>query len=391
MNILVIGGGMAGLTYAIVAAKNGHNVTLCERNSRVGKKIAMTGNGRCNIGNVKVDATCYNKSAIVKSVLEEISVDEYRRFLRSCGILTYCDHEGRLYPLTDNANSVVDCLRHQFYKFGGKTLVDTEVTSFVKVADKFQVNIRSERLTFDKLVLACGSKSQSEPLNIYYLVPADVFTPMVPSLVPVKIRNMDGTLNGLRAKADVSLYDGIVELGKECGEVQFKDYGLSGICIFNLSAIIARREILRKKSNYRFVVDAAPYLKLWDLEEIIYNRLRSGEHKELFYGVLHNKLAEHVLRKCKDITNASELAYTAKNLNFEFDHLLDWTKSQVTAGGIDERYVNLDTLQLNNGVVVLGEILNVDGICGGNNLFFAAASALYTFDKQQRETAYTFS
>ena len=391
MNILVIGGGMAGLTYAIVAAKNGHDVTLAERHGRVGKKIAVTGNGKCNIGNAKVDASCYNKSAIVKNVLEEISVNEYRRFLASCGIFTYSDHDGRLYPLTDNANSVVDCLRHQFTKFGGETLVDTEVTGFVKIRDKYQVTLGAERRYFDKIVLACGNKSQSEPLNIYFLVPADAFTPTAPSLVPVKIRDMDGTLNGLRARAEVSLYDGIVLLGKESGEVQFKDYGLSGICVFNLSAIIARRDIQRKKSNYKFVVDVAPFLKLWDLEEILYRRLKAGEHKELFYGILHNKLAEHVLKKCKDASNASELAYTAKNLPFEFDRLLDWTKSQVTAGGIDERCVNLQTLQLNNGVVALGEILNVDGICGGNNLYFAAASALYTFDKEQRELAYSLS
>ena len=382
---------MAGLTYAIVATKNGHSVTLAERNGRVGKKISMTGNGKCNIGNLKVDANCYNKSTIVKNVVEEISVNEYRKFLSSCGIYTYSDPEGRLYPLTDNANSVVDCLRHQFTKFGGNILVDTEVTNFVKVGDRYQVTFGAVKQYFNKIVLACGNKSQSDPLNIYFLVPADAFTPTAPSLVPVRIHGMDGTLNGLRARADVSLYDGIVLLGKESGEVQFKDYGLSGICIFNLSALIARREIQRKKSNYRFVIDVAPYLKIWELEEILYNRLRVGESKELFYGILHNKLAEHVVRNCKDATNASELAYTAKNLSFEFDRLLDWTKSQVTAGGINERFVDVKTLQLKNGVVALGEILNVDGICGGNNLYFAAASALYTFDKEERAIAYSKS
>ena len=391
MKILVIGGGMAGLTYGVVAAKNGHSVILAERNSRVGKKIAMTGNGRCNIGNLKVDANCFNKSAIVKNVLDEISVSEYRRFLTSCGIFTYSDPEGRLYPLTDNANSVVDCLRHQFAKFGGVTLVDTEITNFVKVGEKYYVTIGAEKQSFDKIVLACGSRSQAEPLNIYFLVSADAFTPTVPSLTPVKVHDMDGALNGIRAKADVYLYDGIVLLGKESGEVQFKDYGLSGICVFNLSAIIARRDIQRKKSNYRFVVDTAPYLTLWDLEEVLFKRLKAGESKELFYGILHNKLAEHVTRKCKDATNASELAYTAKNLTFDYDRMLDWTKSQVTAGGIDERYLDVQTLQLKNGVVALGEILNVDGICGGNNLYFAAASALYTFDKEQRATAYSLS
>ena len=93
MKILVIGGGMAGMTYAIVACKNGMDVTVAERNSRVGKKIATTGNGKCNIGNEKVNASCYNGSAVVRRVLDEISVNEYKRFLISCGIYTYADSE----------------------------------------------------------------------------------------------------------------------------------------------------------------------------------------------------------------------------------------------------------------------------------------------------------
>ena len=128
MKILVIGGGMAGLTYAIVAAKNGCDVTVAERNARLGRKIAMTGNGKCNIGNAQVSAACFNKSAIVNNVLNPISADEYVKFLNSCGIYTYTDADGRMYPLSESANGAVDCLRYQLEKYGGKALCGVEAT-----------------------------------------------------------------------------------------------------------------------------------------------------------------------------------------------------------------------------------------------------------------------
>ena len=388
MKILVIGGGMAGLTYAIVACKNGLDVTVAERNSRVGKKIAATGNGKCNIGNSRANASCYNGCAVVHRVLEEISVAEYKQFLISCGIYTYTDADGRMYPMSDSAANVVDCLRHQLAKFGGRLWTDTEITAVSKVGNEYQVTVDATCHTFDRVVLACGSGSQAEQPNIANIIPRDVFTPVIPSLVPVKVRNMDGTLNGLRARANVTLYDGSMYLGKESGDVQFKDYGLSGICIFNLSALIARRMVQRKTGNYLFSLDVAPHLSQWDLEEILHGRIKSGERSKLFYGILHNKLAEHIVKRVGN-DDAAILAQTAKDLQFTFDRLLDWSMSQVTAGGVDDGYLDMDTLMLSNGVVVLGELLNVDGICGGNNLYFAAASALYTFSKLQRSHAYS--
>ena len=113
MKVLVVGGGMAGLTYAIISARNGNQVVLCERNARVGKKISATGNGKCNIGNLHVNQSCYNASPIVQSVLQNVSVDEYLQFLSSCQILTYADETGRLYPLSDSASNVVDLKREK--------------------------------------------------------------------------------------------------------------------------------------------------------------------------------------------------------------------------------------------------------------------------------------
>ena len=222
----------------------------------------------------------------------------------------------------------------------------------------------------------------------YAVAPKEYFTPLIPSLVPVKIHNMEGVLNGIRVKAEVSLYDGALLLGKQSGEILFKDYGLSGICVFNLSAIIARRQVKRQQGDYIFIADLVPGMTQWDLADLLYLRMKSGyDANKLFYGILHNKVAEVVIKRCGG-NDVSVLAHTAKNMRFQYLKSLDFSMSQVTAGGIDDRYINPDTLTLPNGITALGEVLNVDGICGGNNLYFAAASALYTFSEQQRQTAY---
>lgn len=380
MKTLVIGGGMAGLTYAITALKNGIDVTLAERNNRVGKKIAMTGNGKCNIGNANVNATCFNDSAIVRNVLDEISVGEYVNFLNSCGIYTHTDEMGRMYPLSDSASNVVDCLRHQFAKNGGKLLLDTNVQNLTIENGKYIL----DGIAYDKVVLACGSGSQSQTPTLP-LVDKSWLTTTSPSLVPVRVSQMDGILNGIRAKCTVTLLADSKQIGQESGEVLFKDYGLSGICIFNLSALIARNIVKGHKHNYTFSIDLVPNLTQQQLWEILRKRESAGEKDKLFYGILHNKLAESIAKRGK---SAYEQCQIAKNFTFQLEKLLDYTMSQITAGGIDERFVDTKTLTLPNGVIALGEILNVDGICGGNNLYFASASALYTFTKSQREKSY---
>jgi len=247
---------MAGLTYAVTALKNGINVTIAERNIRLGKKIAMTGNGKCNIGNAFVKAENYNKSPVVNAVLNKISVEEYAEFLKSCGIYTYQDKDGRMYPLSDSASNVVDCLRNQIGKYGGKVV--TESVSLCRIKNgKYEIKLEGRYQLFDKVVLACGSQAQAERPNVFGVIPSEYFTPMYPSLVPVKILGMDSVLNGIRARADVTLYDGEFVLGRESGEILFKDYGLSGICIFNLSSVIARRLVQGKGGSYYFTVDLA--------------------------------------------------------------------------------------------------------------------------------------
>ena len=375
MKTLVVGGGMSGLTYAILAAKNGDDVTVCERNARVGRKIAMSGNGKCNIANANTDPSCYNDSEIVRSVLAKVKLADYLRFLSEQGIVTYTDECGRMYPVTDSASTVVDCLRFQAAKFGVTIRTETVVRSVKQTSHGYVAEIDGNKENFDKVVVACGSRSQAVETEIGTLVDKKYLTPCAPSLVPMRVVGMNGILNGIRNRAEVRLVCDGKTVGSERGEIQFKDYGLSGMCVFNLSAIIARSVVRGEKHEYKFVVDLLPDITPNELQKYISANLARG--MQPLTGLVKNKLAEYIYKQTNNDTE--QIAHYSKNLPFIFDKLLDYSMSQVTAGGVDEKFVDKQTLALPDGVVVLGEALNVDGICGGHNLYFAAASAMYLF------------
>lgn len=392
---------MAGLCFGILSVKNGIETVICERNSRVGKKISQSGNGKCNIGNKNVSAEFFNRSEIAGRVCQSVPVEEYTRFLESCGIFTFADNMGRMYPLSESAASVVDCLRTQFEKFGGKFLVGKEIKSVKRLPNGFEAGGLDD--VFDKVVLACGSGSSASSPDIYGIVPQKYFTKLEPSLVPLKVSHMNGILNGLRARADVRLFADGKQIVSERGEVQFKSYGVSGICVFDLSAQIARRKVSGKRHSYVLSLDLVPFFSEERLEEILQTRIAAEEPSErLFLGILHNKIAQCVTKRAEAIQNGvfcgapadirsdklRSLVYASKNYTLEVESTLDFSMSQVTSGGISERFLDAKTLSLPNGVVALGEVLDVDGICGGYNLYFAAASAIYLFDKAQREIAY---
>ncbi|MCM1043477.1 MAG: aminoacetone oxidase family FAD-binding enzyme [Corallococcus sp.] len=392
MNKVIIGGGMSGLVCAIAFLRCNDSVTVIEKNSRVGKKISVTGNGRCNICNLNVTHECYNDSALVRRIISAVTPQYCLRFLESIGIYTYADQSGRVYPVTDNANSVVDCLRYACEHLGAKILCGKTAVNMSRKNGRYCVLCDDgSHLMGDEVILACGSGSQSVLPDPYGFVPKNKFTPVRAGLTPLKTVKPIKGLNGLRTKAKTALLaDGIV-LAESAGELQFKDYGLSGICIFDLSSVIARRAVGGKESRYEISVDLAPEFTQSDLESILTKRICDGVGREqLFYGILHNKIAEAVISSAEyahgDAVSKStrSLAYTAKNIRFEVDRQLDFSKSQVSVGGVDEKHLD-GRLATEEGVRVIGEILNADGICGGYNLYFAIASALYLLTEEQRK------
>lgn len=372
MQRIVIGGGMSGMVTALCSARAGHKTVLLERNNRLGKKVAMTGNGRCNIGNINCDSSCYNGSGLDEFVFDSVDVTECVDFLNSVGIFTFADDEGRIYPITESSNSVVDCLRYALQRAGVEVVCDCTAKEVVKQSDGFAVICSDKRRYADDVVVAIGSGSQAEMPFVKGI--EDFYTALCPSLVPLKVNNMDKTLNGIRVKCNVRLLkDGNVA-AEEKGELLFREYGLSGICAFDLSAVIARRTVKGDKSDYGVLCDLVPHMPYDILVTVIKSRLASQcGREELLYGIVHNKIAQHVLKRVDDLC-AEKIARVLKNCLYSVSLIRDYGKSQVTSGGLDGKYC--PRLRLPNGIGAVGEVLDVDGKCGGYNLMFAIASAL---------------
>ena len=385
MHLVVIGGGMSGLVCAIASAKCGYSVTLLEQNPRVGKKISATGNGKCNLYNLAPQGN-YNDNAFFDALLSRYSVDDVKEFFASIGIFTYADSLGRAYPITDNANSVVDCLRTAAGRLGVAIFNQTAISVEKCPKDHFEgyiVATDMHKHLCHKVVLACGSGSQAHLPSLSKIVPNSYFTPTSPSLVPVKIADMPKILNGLRLKTNVQLLQDGQPVANVNGEVQFKDYGLSGICVMDLSAIIARNAVKGISCGYQIVLDLCPHLTGEQLHEEISSRIANGvPASKLFYGILHNKMAEFVMSFGK--TEVSNIVKLIKSCSFTVDRLLGYEMSQVTAGGIKTELLSPD-MQLPNGVFAVGEVVNIDGNCGGYNLLFATVSALCTLPQSKKD------
>lgn len=379
---VVIGGGMSGLVCAIASAKCGYDVILLEKNPRLGKKLSATGNGKCNLYNL-CPTNAYNDDAFVSNLLDRYSVDDVKAFFQSVGIFTYADSHGRAYPITDNANSVVDCLRQMASDLGVVVYNQTALAVSKHPQGGYVVTCDLQDHLCDEVVLACGSGSQAQLPNLSKIVPQSYFTATSPSLVPIKIANMPKVLNGLRLKTTVKLLQDGQAVYQTAGEVQFKDYGLSGICIFDVSAQIARNLVAGKRYNYQIALDLCPHLTEEQLVCELTKRLQTTPVDKLLYGILHNKIADFVTSN--GTSNAQSLARRIKNCNFTVQKLLGYEMSQVTAGGIDLKNLSKN-MQLPNGVYAVGEILNVDGNCGGYNLLFATLSALCTLPQSKKDT-----
>jgi len=375
MNVVVIGGGVSGLTYSICSAKSGNKVILLEANARVGKKLILTGGGRCNITNADVNCDAYNNPSFVKKFLTAKHQKAYQNFLKDCGVfLSNPDDEGRIYPITYSSASVCDCLRLFACRLG----VDIRCDNFVKKVEKnskgYFVHTLDQKIFADKVVVAVGSGSQAPTPNLCDLVDKRYLTKIVPSLCPLKVDNTPKGLSGVRTRCALTLQKGSNLVACQKGELQFRDFGLSGICVLNISSYIARSRVIGDNSQFDLKVDFLPEFTQKEVYDILLDRQKQGyKHEELLVGLLPNKIAEWLQKNCqKDI---KKISHQAKNTILFNAQTVDFSLSQVTSGGVDVRFLD-DFLTLPDGITVLGEALDVDGLCGGYNLHMAVMSAI---------------
>lgn len=373
--VAIIGGGAAGLVAAITAARLGTGVTLLEAASRVGKKILVTGNGRCNLTNAAVAPSAYNLPGFVEPVLG--TCDDIRDFFGGLGLLTYADDEGRVYPVSNAANSVLDVLRLECERLGVEERCSFEVSAVTRAGRGFVLRpVDGDPVAADALLVATGGGES--------LLPAlgHTQTPCVPVLGPLATaREPIRGLSGVRVRCAASLLDDAGEsVATERGELLFRDYGVSGIMVFDLSRELERGRTL----SIDFFPDIAPdAFVAFMAERAATLSWRTAE--TFFDGMLHSRVAIAVLRAAgvDSKTPAAELpcdslASLLKGFRLAVTGVGDPRQAQVTRGGASTAEFDPRTLAslVVPGLFAAGEVLDIDGRCGGFNLHWAWASGI---------------
>ncbi len=393
MKIAIIGGGASGLCCAIAAARKAKGkdieITICEAKERVGKKILATGNGRCNMFNAYAKADDYSSPSFVRGILSRYDADSTRLFFEELGLYIRQDEEGRAYPLSNQASSVLDVLRLECEHLGVKTLCEREITSIKKQGKGF---LLSDGKIYDKVVLACGGKATAKNFGGYELLKSTghTVTKLMPALTKLTVK--DNTyvkqLKGIRHKASLILLCDGKKTAEEKGELLFADYGLSGIAVMQLSSLVARH-FRNSKTTPLVECDFIPDMSFGQLSESIericrYNKEMKAEN--LLTGFMPKKLGEVIVKSVGVPLNKSvgelgskdikAIASVCKCFMFEIASLRPFEDAQVTSGGADLRDFDSDTLESKKvkNLYCCGELLDVDGPCGGYNLFWAFSS-----------------
>ena len=388
---IIIGGGASGLMCAIAAKRKNPrmSVAIIEKNDRVGKKLLSTGNGRCNLTNADVAPDKYvgnGAKKLVSAVLQKYNVQSLLDYFRALGLLTSKDSEGRYYPLSRQASTVLDVLRFNCEALGIEMICGEAVTK-VAAEKGFSVTTKQNVYTAKKLVIAAGSPaapklggSRSEALFLGHKA-----APFSAALCPVTVRSdILKSLKGLRVQAEVKLESDKGVVKTERGEVQFNEDNLSGICVFDLS--------LFAKPDMRISLDLLPDISEKELYNIlIKNKELFANHTidNLLTGILQKRIAQAVLKSAgaKDFSRScstlgdgelGSIAKTAKSLCFTVTGNAGFDRAQACRGGVLCGQIDPVTMQslLVKNLYFCGEALDVCGECGGYNLHFAFAGGI---------------
>lgn len=390
----MVGGGASGLMASIMAARQGAKVTLLEKNKQTGKKLLVTGNGRCNFTNRNQKLSFYRSQnpELAKNVLDAFTIEETVAFFEDLGILVK-DRAGYLYPNSGQAASIAEVLRLEAQRLQIKMACNTEVLSLEKQGAVFLVKTDGWTYEADAVILACGSRAAPETgstgdgYRFAKSVGHHVISPL-PALTGLYAAEKDcGKLAGVRMDAEVDLLiDGKLCM-KEDGEVQFTSYGLSGIPIFQISRYVSRALESGKKCEVR--LDFCPALEAEKLVQILQNKKKytgSRSGTDVLLGMFPEKLSQVLLeragislkKKGKDWTENEDRKLTEqmKRFCFAVTRCRGYEQAQVCTGGVP--LTELKGISMESAVVpglyLAGELLDVDGACGGYNLQWAWSS-----------------
>lgn len=393
MVIAIVGAGASGMAAALAASENAENsVVVFERQSRVGKKLSATGNGRCNLSNRNVSPEHYHGEdpAFAAPALQRFSVEDTLAWFASLGLLVGEPEEGKLYPFSEQASSVADVLRLALEARGVELKVSEEVRGIKDEGNSFILRLENGDFRADRVILAAGGLAGSKlggSLSGYKLLQSlgHSCTKLYPSLVqlctdPSLVR----PLKGIRTGCTVRVLRGKEEIASTLGEVQFTDYGLSGPAIFEIS-----RYVTESPEGCRILLNLLPGVPSEGVIKLLKSRVSAFPERPLenfLTGLLQNRLGRTLLlrlgfslsERAEDLSER-ELCSLADILSacpFDISGTMGMEQAQITAGGIRTGEFDADTMEsrLHPGLFACGELLDLDGDCGGYNLQWAWSS-----------------
>jgi len=430
-DIAIIGGGASGLACAAAAAKNYYDngrkvsIVIIEKEARVGKKLLATGNGRCNFTNINSSEKNYfgTFKKYIPELFSEQCPDKVIGFFESIGLVCKTETDGRVYPYSKQSSSVLDVLRLVLGRLNVKEICNEKVESIVLGNNNFIVNTKTTAITAKKIVMAVGGKSSpdlgSDGSCFSTLQKmGHRIIPMRPSLTPIYVESpLIKSLKGVRAEGTVSLFCGdeleaVIKRGEtqtenlsfhrnfarkpdgalcagniksETGEIQFTENAVSGICAFNLS------RHLYLQGNCKLSINLLPGFTFEKTYKMVLDRVdlfKNDLTENLFTGLFQKRVGLALLKACgiplnvfsehlKD-SQIKELSKLLIDWQFKIKNSKCFKSSQVTAGGVLGDEINCRTMEskIINNMYIIGEMIDIDGECGGHNLQFAFATGI---------------
>ena len=390
-NIIIIGGGPSGLISAIYATKKGNKITLLEKNNTLGKKLLLTGNGKCNYWNEDQSLKHYNSTnrELIKKIINEDNQKEIQKFFNNIGIIPKIK-ERYYYPYSNQATSIQNSLIKECELNKVNIITNCEVKDIEKENNSFKILTTKGTLIADKIIIATGSLafpktgSTGDGYRLAKKYGHNIITPL-PALVQLKANETYlKEWHGIRADVSITLVEDNKQVKKEIGEIQLTNYGISGICVFNISSLVSRGLNNNKKEQvkinflYPFNINTKDeFITFMNQRN---NHIKNRTISDLLDGLMNYKLVNLILKlsQINKETNWNNVPESKKivlgnnltNFTLNITGTNSFDSSQTCTGGIPLTEINLATMEslIMKDIYFAGEIIDVDGECGGYNL-----------------------